>query len=376
MTRNGRPANGGHITIAAGGSGGHLFPALALAQELTRRSRRVDLITDDRGRKFAVKFPGAQIFTIPAGTVSLRRPLRSLREAGSIVTGLMRANTILAATRPGVVVGFGGYPSVPPLLAAVLRRLPTCIHEQNGVMGRANRLLARFAKAIAISIPATQGIPARSRLNVTMTGNPTRARVLAAARTAYPALAGKPFHILVFGGSQGARIFSDVVPAAIAELPAVSRKGLRIVQQVREEDRARVAGAYEKAGIGVEVETFFEDLPERIAASHLVISRAGASTVSELGVIARPAILVPLPHAIDNDQLINARAFASSGGGWVVEQSEFTPDRLAALITRLRFAPQELEEAAQRAGSFARGDAVQRLADMVESLAARRGGGQ
>ena len=359
----------GGITIAAGGTGGHLFPAFALAQELARRGRAIDLMTDGRGERYDARFPSSNIHRIASGSMALRRPLQSIVAAARLAAGTFHARRILAASRPAAVVGFGGYPSIPPLLAAALTRTPICIHEQNAVMGRANRLLALFAKAVALSFPDTKAVPGAVMKRLVVTGNPARDAVIAAAKKDYPQIPKKGLDLLVFGGSQGARVMSDIVPAAMSQLPASVRQGLKVVQQARKEDMARVAKAYETAGIKAEVADFFDDLPARIAGSHLVIARAGASSIAELGIIGRPAILVPLPGAIDDDQLNNARAFSSAGAGWVVDQSEFTAERLAGLITRLRFDPAGLAEAAARARSFGRGDAVIQLADVVEGLA-------
>jgi UDP-N-acetylglucosamine--N-acetylmuramyl-(pentapeptide) pyrophosphoryl-undecaprenol N-acetylglucosamine transferase len=270
--------------------------------------------------------------------------------------------------RPAVVVGFGGYPTIPPLLAATLRGIPTVIHEQNGVLGRANRLLVRRVQAIATGFGGLFADNPWLAAKTSRTGNPMRPIVIEAAATPYPGADGL-LRILVFGGSQGARIMADVVPAAIELVPMAVRARLSVTQQAREEDLDRVRAAYEGVGVKAEIEPFFRDLPARMAASHLVISRSGASTVAELAAIGRPAILVPLPHALDQDQRANAGILERVGGAIMIEQPRFTPDRLAAEIARLAADSEKLAEmaaAARRQGVL---DAADRLADLVMRVA-------
>jgi UDP-N-acetylglucosamine--N-acetylmuramyl-(pentapeptide) pyrophosphoryl-undecaprenol N-acetylglucosamine transferase len=282
----------------------------------------------------------------------------------------MQAWRLIGHIRPAAVVGFGGYPTLPPLVAGSLRRLPTIIHEQNAVMGRANRLLAGRATAIATGfagvLAADSGLAAKS----TRTGNPVREAVIAAAASAYvPPQPDGLVRLVVSGGSQGAKIMSDVVPAAIERLDLVLRSRLLIAQQAREEDLARVREAYARLNIAAEVATFFPDLPERIASAQLVIARAGASTVAELATIGGPAILVPLPHALDQDQFANAGTLETAGGAIRLRQEAFTPERLAAEISGLVGDPQRLlamAAAARREGAL---DAAERLADLVMEVA-------
>lgn len=362
------------IMLAAGGTGGHLFPAFALAEELGRRGRIVDLVTDMRGDRYGTGFPARTIHKVPSATASGRDPLTLVRAAVTLARGVAAAHTLLAQVRPRVVVGFGGYPTFPPLLAARMSGIPTAIHEQNAVLGRANRMLAKRVGAIATSFERTKLLDGPLLDKVSYTGNPVRDVVIRAS--AIPFLPPEPngqLRLVVFGGSQGARFFSDTVPDALTRLPAPLRARLDVVQQTRVEDLDRVRLAYAAAGIHASLETFFRDLPERMANTHLVIGRAGASSVAELTVIGRPSILVPLPHALDNDQLQNATRLAESGGAWCIEQKDLTAERLGGEIARLAGAPLELQQAAAAAKLQGRPDAVKRLADLVETMAGTGG---
>jgi UDP-N-acetylglucosamine--N-acetylmuramyl-(pentapeptide) pyrophosphoryl-undecaprenol N-acetylglucosamine transferase len=268
------------------------------------------------------------------------------------------------------VVGFGGYPTIPPLLAAAWRRIPTLIHEQNGVMGRANRFLAPRVAAIATSFPGALARTPALAAKATHTGNPVRPAVVEAARLAFvaPTAAG-PLRLLVFGGSQGARIMADVVPAAVERLPAPLRAHLAVTQQARGEDLERVRAIYARTGIAATVEPFFSDLPMRLAQSHLVVSRSGASTVAELAAIGRPAILVPLPHALDQDQLANAAVLEKAGGAIRIDQPAFTPEKLASEIARLAAEPERLAVMARSSRQAGALDAADRLAELVLRIA-------
>jgi UDP-N-acetylglucosamine--N-acetylmuramyl-(pentapeptide) pyrophosphoryl-undecaprenol N-acetylglucosamine transferase len=355
------------ILLAAGGTGGHLFPAEALAQVLVARDCRVELISDARVDQYAKAFPAQAVHRIAAGTVTGASLVGKLRGLVRLASGLVQARTIVKRIHPAVVVGFGGYPTVPPLLAAGLSGYRTVIHDQNAVMGRANRFLARRATAIATGFPLSEAIFPEKTVHV---GNPVRARVLKAAAIPYAPPTGEGMvRILVSGGSQGARVMSDVVPPAIGALPEALRARVSVVQQARGEDEARVRSFYSKAGIEAEVAPFFADLPERVANSHLVIGRAGASTVAELAVIGRPSILVPLPGALDQDQAANARVLGDADAATVVSQPDFTPVWLAAELVRLFAAPRELEARAARASSLGIPDAAERLADLVLRVA-------
>jgi UDP-N-acetylglucosamine--N-acetylmuramyl-(pentapeptide) pyrophosphoryl-undecaprenol N-acetylglucosamine transferase len=354
------------VLLAAGGTGGHLFPAEALAGALARRGFAVELATDKRAEGYGGQFPARRIHIIPSETVR-GRGLVSLTRTGAILgVGLLRAFALLGRIRPAVVVGFGGYPTVPPVLAASLRRVPSIVHEQNAVMGRANRLLAARASAIALSFPGVLDTAPALAAKAVHTGNPVRPAVGAAAAMPYPPLAPDGLlRLLVFGGSQGARIMSEIVPAAIARLDQALRLRLLLAQQARREDIAQVREAYARLNFSAEVAQFFPDLPARIAAAHLVVARSGASTVAELAAIGRPAILVPLPHALDQDQSANAAVLERAGGAIRLLQSEFTPDRLAQELTALAAAPQRLVAMAAAARSAGAIDAAERLADLV-----------
>ena len=356
------------ILLAAGGTGGHLFPAEALAIVLAQRDVSVDLATDTRAAHF--KFPAREVHLIPSATLRARRPLALARTAALLALGTAKAWSMLRRVRPAAVVGFGGYPTVPPLWAATMRGIPTVLHEQNGVMGRANRLLAPRVTAIATSFPKLTRLDPRVEGKITFTGNPVRPQVVAAAGAAYAApQPNEKIRLLVFGGSQGARVMSDVVPAAIALLDTGLRARLALVQQARIEDLEALRNRYASLDIEAETNAFFADLPARMAAAHLVISRSGASTVAELSAIGRPGILVPLPHALDQDQFANAGVLEAAGGALRIEQRDFTPDRLAAEIAALTGAPGRLATMAQSAKSAGTLDAAERLADLVLKVA-------
>lgn len=364
------------ILLAAGGTGGHLFPAFALAEELTRRGWRIELATDMRGDRYGTGFPASEIHSIPSDTIRGRSPIALARTAMSLVSGIRQAYNLIGRMRPAVVVGFGGYPCFPPLVAAKLRGIPTALHEQNAVLGRANRMLVSRVSAIATSFETVKFLDASVRHKTHFTGNPVRDIVIEQASTPYPAVpspvSGDPFRLLVFGGSQGARFFSECVPSALAGLDDQTRKRFSVTQQCREEDLEAVRATYASAGIAAECEPFFKDLPKRIAAAHLVIGRAGASSVAELTVIGRPSILVPLPHSLDNDQLQNALSLAQSGGAICVSQDDFTAERLRSDLTNIMNDRAMLEEAAANARSVGKPDAVVRLADLIEQLAGSR----
>jgi UDP-N-acetylglucosamine--N-acetylmuramyl-(pentapeptide) pyrophosphoryl-undecaprenol N-acetylglucosamine transferase len=356
------------VLLAAGGTGGHLFPAQALASALQKRGVTIDLATDHRTAHF--KFPARAIHLVPSATLRGRNPLALARTATLLTLGGIKAWLLLGRLRPAVVVGFGGYPSVPPLFAAALRGVPSVLHEQNGVMGRANRLLAARVTAIATGFQTLTNLDLRLRGKVTFTGNPVRSEVIAAAATPYAAPeAGAKLRLVVFGGSQGARVMAEVVPKAIERIPAAQLVRLSIVQQARPEDLATVQGTYAQLGVEAECASFFSDLPQRLAAAHLVISRSGASTVAELSAIGRPAILVPLPNALDQDQFVNAGLLAEAGGAIRIEQRDFTSERLAAEIAALAVAPGRLASMAQAAKSAGTIDAAERLADLVMTVA-------
>jgi UDP-N-acetylglucosamine--N-acetylmuramyl-(pentapeptide) pyrophosphoryl-undecaprenol N-acetylglucosamine transferase len=360
------------IVLAAGGTGGHLFPAQALAEELVRRGYDIHLMTDERVRDYGKSFPAAATHVVASATLALGQPLQLPGRLLLLYRGFRQARTIMKTLRPVAVVGFGGYPSLPPLLAAALLKIPTCVHDANAVIGRANRILSGFVTAVASSFPRLLGLPRKAQAKLTVTGNPVRDIALKEKAAPYPALtADHPFNLLVFGGSQGARFFGEFMPRAIAALSPDMLSSLHLTQQVRPEDMDAVGAAYGRLGFSYDLQPFFMDMPKRIAASHLVVCRSGASTIAELGVIGRPAIMVPLPHALDNDQLRNAESFAAGGAGWIHPQAGLEPKAFAAFLTRLRYQEGELGRAARAALGHGMPDAAKRLADLTEQLAGK-----
>lgn len=356
------------ILVAAGGTGGHLFPAEALAEELVARGHAVHLATDHRATGYGGSFPAAETHIVASATFGSKAPAALLRSALKLAQGQVQSLALVGRIRPAVAVGFGGYPTVPPLLAAALRGVPVIVHEANAVMGRANRFLAGRAKAIATSFPATASLGEAAGKAV-LCGNPVRKRVVAAAGPYDRPVPGGAFRLVVFGGSQGARVFSELLPAALALMPEDRRGRLRLVQQARPEDLDRVRLTYADLGIAARVEPFFGDLPTIMAEAHLVVCRSGASSVTELAVIGRPSILVPLPHALDADQRSNALELERAGGAMMAEQRLLTPGALAGMLSDAMDAPDRLAAMAASAAAQGRPDAVRRLADLVERVA-------
>jgi UDP-N-acetylglucosamine--N-acetylmuramyl-(pentapeptide) pyrophosphoryl-undecaprenol N-acetylglucosamine transferase len=352
------------VVVAAGGTGGHLFPAEALSIALARRGITVDLATDERATRYGGAFPARGTHIVPSDTFRGRNPLAVARTTLVLGTGVLAGLGLLRDLRPAAVIGFGGYPTIPTVVAARLRHIPTLIHEQNAVLGRANRLLSARVNSIATSFPGLLDHDSRLAAKAVHTGNPIRPVVVEAAATPYPDPAAG-FRLLAFGGSQGARIMADIVPVAMELVPMAVRARLHVTQQARDEDLVRVRAAYARLGVPADVEAFFADLPRRMAASHLVVSRSGASTVAELAAIGRPAILVPLPHALDQDQRANAEMLQKVRGAIMFDQSRFTPDRLAAEIARLAAEPEKLAAMAAAARGQGILDAADRLADLV-----------
>ncbi len=361
------------IVIAAGGTGGHFFPAEALASSLLKRGARVALMTDQRRAEIHSEvFADSEKFIIRGAGIAGRGVLRAANGAIGLFAGVFQARSILARMRPSAVVGFGGYPSFAPLTATRLlgNAPPVVLHEQNAVLGRANRVLVRWADKIALSFPETAALSDAARKKVVVTGNPVRPEISVLAGQAYDEpVASTAFHVLVLGGSLGARVFSDIVPDALAALPVEQKQRLRVVQQCRTEDIERVRAAYDASGIQAELAPFFSDIAVKLAEAHLVIARAGASTVAELAAVGRPSILVPLPHAIDDHQTANARALAHVGGAWLMPQSEFTSAVLAARLEDALADPATLNRAAEAALRLGCVDAAERLADLVLALA-------
>lgn len=356
------------ILLAAGGTGGHLFPAEALSHALRAAGMRVALATDTRAEGYAKQFPADSIHAIPSATPSGRSPLALAGVGWRLLKGVIAARKLVKALNPALVVGFGGYPTVPPLLAASLLGVPTLLHEQNAVIGRANRFLSGRVTTIATGFAAVGGLSAAAAAKCVHVGNPVRPAVIAAAKRPMPGFAGR-LNLLVFGGSQGARVMSDIVPRAVERLSLEQRLKLSIVQQARGEDENRVRQAYAGLGLAAEISAFFTDMPTRIAQAHLVIARSGASTVAELSVIGRPSLLVPLPGSLDQDQAANARALAAVGGATMISQADFTPERLARELAEALAHPERLTLTAAAARDAGIPDAAERLSHLVLTTA-------
>jgi UDP-N-acetylglucosamine--N-acetylmuramyl-(pentapeptide) pyrophosphoryl-undecaprenol N-acetylglucosamine transferase len=355
------------LVIAAGGTGGHMFPAQALAEAMLERGWRVRLATDARGARYAGGFPQAVERVVTAsGTFAQGGLLQRLAVPGLVAAGAAASLLAMRRDRPACVAGFGGYPALPAMIAARVLKLPRLIHEANGVLGRVNRRFARHVDAVACGIWPTP-LPAGTQHVVT--GNPVRPAIRALAGAAYiPSVEG-PINLLVIGGSQGAGLFARVVPEALGRLPEPVRARLRVAQQVRPEDMARVQDAYRRLGIEAELRGFFEDVPDRIAAAHLVISRAGASSIADVAAIGRPALLIPYAAAMDDHQAANAAALVASGGAFMIREAELTAEGLAGHIAAILADPEGAEAMAVASRNQGRPDAVEDLARLVERLA-------
>ncbi len=361
----------GSIVIAAGGTGGHLFPAVAVAEELLSRGRTVVAVTDRRGGDLASRLEGVPVHRLRASAISGRSLGGKVVGAVDLLRGTLEARRLLRRLGASVVAGFGGYPTVPPLFAAHRLGVASLIHEQNAVLGRANRLLARRVALIATSFERTEGVGAAQPL---VCGNPVRSAIAALADGTYAAPDPRgTFRLLAFGGSQGARVLSRVVPAALRRLPAGLRDRFAVAQQCRSDDLDSVGAAYNELGIEADVGTFFDDMGARLADAHLVVCRSGASTVAELAAAGRPAILVPYPHAADDHQSANARFVEAAGGGWRMSEAAFTAETLAARLEALADRPATLAAAAAAARKAARPDAARALADAIDRLTGRNG---
>jgi len=358
-----------NITLAAGGTGGHMVPAHALAAELKARGHGVMLITDDRGAKIPGLFKDIPTHILPAGRLG-GGPIGMLKAVRSVLAGRRQAKALYKEFTPDAVVGFGGYPAFPALLAASSRKIPTILHEQNAVLGRVNRWVAGDAAAIATAYPEVERLKRAYRDKVELVGNPVRESVARLGTMPFPEFdETAPLKILVTGGSQGATILGQVVPDALGQLPPKLRHRLQVVQQCRADDIEEVRQRYAALNIPAELLTYIEDMPDRLAEAHLVIARAGASTIAELTAAGRPAILVPLPIATDDHQTVNAREMAKAGGARMIPQDEFTWEALSAQIAAIAGDPQALSNAAERALSVGRPHATRDLADLVERIA-------
>jgi UDP-N-acetylglucosamine--N-acetylmuramyl-(pentapeptide) pyrophosphoryl-undecaprenol N-acetylglucosamine transferase len=357
------------VVIAAGGTGGHLFPAAAFAEEMFRRNWRVMLMTDARGRRYAEGFPAERIEDVPAASLSMN-PFTAIPAAFKIMRGIDAAKKRFRELPPSLVAGFGGYPSFPALMAARAHKVPILIHEQNSVLGRVNRSMATSAKVVACGFDRLDRLPPRAEAVKHVVGNPVRSPILAVRERPYPeAPAGGRLNVLIIGGSQGARVFGEVIPAAFAMLPQALRARLDIVHQVREEQVADVRKLYKKANLNAEVAPFFTDMGQRLGACHLVISRAGASSVTELQVAGRPAVLIPFAAAADDHQTANAEGLTSVGAADLFTEAEFEPAALAALLERRLADPHGLAVRAAAARAAAKPEAAKTLADLAESVA-------
>ena len=354
--------------LTAGGTGGHLFPAIALSQALTARGYKTILVTDKRGEKYRndTAIPEFEILNVssPAGDI-----VTKIKSGISMTAGYFKARSLLKKYRPAPVAGFGGYPSFPLMMAAQHTNVPNIIHEQNAVIGKANLVMARNADRIAISLPKIIGLSKAEKDRVAYTGNPVRDEIRNIHDMPYSAPdAEQDFTILLIGGSQGASVFSQIVPKALSRLPDHEQKRLRIIQQCRSEDLQDTRNIYKEMGIRAEVESFFHDMPERLKEAHLVISRAGASTVAEVTTAGLPAIFVPYPWHRDQQQKMNADIVSDHGGAWVMAQDGFTEEALSARLLTFLQEPGILNRAAKSSRECARPDAASRLADVIENI--------
>lgn len=357
-----------HFVLAAGGTGGHLIPAFALATELYQRGHHVALITDERGSNIPGKPDFLTAHVLPAGRFG-KNPLGWVAGVRAVMEGRAMALRLFEHFQPSAIVGFGGYPALPALLAATAAKLPSIVHEQNAVLGRVNRLLAGRVNAIATSYESVERLSPKHAPKVHLVGNPVRAEVLALRASDFPAFTDESLlRILVTGGSQGASILSQIVPDGLAMLPPALRQRLQVIQQCRAEDLEAVRKRYAEHDIPAELGTYFEDMHERLADAHLFIGRAGASTIAELTAVGRPAILVPLPIATDDHQAANTREMVKAGGARMVRQDAFQPKELAKQIQAMAMNPQSLANAAHCAFNCGRPDAAKDLADLVESM--------
>ena len=357
-----------NFVLAAGGTGGHMVPAHALAAELRSRGHGVLLITDDRGARFPGLFEGVPVHILPAGRIG-GGPIGWLKALNSIVKGRAQAKRLYREHGPDAVVGFGGYPAFPSLLAASSMKIPTVLHEQNAVLGRVNRLLAGEAEAIGTAYDKVERLKSRNAAKSVLVGNPVREEIARLGELPFPPFDEiAPLKILITGGSQGATILGQVVPEGLALLQPSLRRRLQIVQQCRPDDIERIRKRYAELGIPAELLTYIEDMPDKLADAHLVIGRAGASTIAELTAAGRPAILIPFAAATDDHQTANAREMTQAGGARTIQQSGFTPTVLARQIEAMAADPIALNNAAARALSVGRPHAARDLADVVERV--------
>lgn len=359
--------------VAAGGTGGHLFPAQALAEALIARGWRIVLASDERVAGLAESFPAERRIGLSARTFRRGDPVGMLQAGLAVAKGVLQAQKAFNEIRPDVVVGFGGYPSAPALVAAILQGRPTVIHEQNAVMGRANRTLASHVRTVACAFPTLMKAPPKVAARAVVVGNPVRPPIRALADAPYhPPEEGGPIRLLITGGSQGARLLSELVPEAIRKLPEPLRDRLEVQQQTRPESLEIARRIYADAGVKAEIAPFFRDMASRLRDAHLVIGRSGAGSVCEFAVAGKPAILVPLALALDDDQGQNARLLAEAGGAEVAREHQLTVESLSTALDKLLSNPARLARMAAASRSVAKPDAAERLADVVEATAAGR----
>lgn len=357
------------ILLSAGGTGGHMFPADALAQDLISRGYRVALATDVRGKRFEPFAGGIPVHVLRSGTIGAGL-VRKLRSVVALGVGFFQARKLLSDLKPAVVIGFGGYPSVPAVYAAQTMKIPTVIHEQNAILGKANVFLASKADRIAVAWAHVEGLDSSDEGRAIVTGNPVRPDISGLYNRPYPTIEQDgPLRIFITGGSQGASVFGEVIPQALSKLPAHHRARLEVVQQCGELDIARVRNIYDEAGIKADLRPFFKDMALQFERCHLVIARSGAGTVSEVTTAGRPAIFVPYPHHADQQQKRNADAVADAGGAWVMTQNGFTPEALLARLETFLQNPETLFRAAENARSCGRPDAARKLGNIVMALA-------
>jgi UDP-N-acetylglucosamine--N-acetylmuramyl-(pentapeptide) pyrophosphoryl-undecaprenol N-acetylglucosamine transferase len=366
MTTRGQPL----VVIAAGGTGGHMFPAQAFADEMRSRGWAIALVTDERGEKYAQNFPADWKQMVEAATFGSKAPHKVIGSILKLRAGTKAAHQKFLETRPALIAGFGGYPSYPSLSAARSLKLPIIIHEQNSVLGRVNRLFAPSAKFVACGFQRLDRLPASAAGAKRVVGNPVRNAIKAVRERPYPELSDKgPISVLVTGGSQGARLFGEVIPAAIADLAPELRARLDVVQQAREEQVEAVRSAYREAGVQATVQPFFSDMQDRLANAHIVIARAGASTVTELAIAGRPSILIPLGIAMDDHQTANAEAMVQGGAADVVAEPRFNRAALAPLLSERLSNAGVLKARAKAAWALGKPNAARDLADLAEQAA-------
>ena len=369
-TVDSRNFSSGNVLIAAGGTGGHLFPAKALAEELLRKGLNPGLVTDARGEQLLRGSNCISRYIVTSGRITKRNPIGVLIFVFKMVVGIKEAWSLVRTIRPVAVVGFGGYASVPLLVVSKLAGIPLLIHESNAVVGRANRLLSYLSNVMAVSFSGTAGVRLGVDATLIQTGTPVRKEIQALGNVGYqPPCASSKIHLLVIGGSQGSKAIAQIVPEAVRNLSQSLRRRLVVNQQIREDDKASVAKIYTSAGVTTFLHSFVENMSAMLEQSHLIIARAGASTIAELAVSGRPSILIPLPGAVDNHQMYNARKVTDAGGGWLLEEGHLEAGYLAELLTQLLETPPRLSVAASNVRLLAKPNATSCLAEATVRLA-------